>query len=187
MTSKTGFAAFFVAMAAFAAYLLLSGRGGCKVDQPLPAAGVLADVVAIAEANTRGWSADSIVVDILQSKLRPDGSADYTRLTSYSPSKKAEMNVSFSDGKLSCATNAAEPDPRAADAPRDFLRDGAALYKMAQAQGQALLDKGYEIETRFWVPDSKWIVELHKEGAKPHAMTIDIDVKTGAFRSVKTD
>ena len=197
MKIKIGLAAFFAAMAAYLVYQLggeeAIGRlgfafgGGCKVTQPLSAAPVLAEMVAISETNAKGWNADSVVVDIIQSKLRPDGSADYTRLTSYSASGKATMNVSFSDGKLSCVTHRSEPDPHADTATNDFVRDGAALYKVAQEHGQALLDKGYTIEARYWIPDTKWIVELHKEGATPSSMNIDVDARTGAFRRVKTD
>jgi len=197
MKIKIGLAAFFAAMAAYLVYQLggqeAIGRLGltfgsdCKVKQPLSAAPVLAEMVAISEANAKGWKADSVVVDILQSKLRPDGSAEYTRLTSYSASGKATMNISFSGGNLRCETNRSEPDPHAATAPNDFLRDGAALYKIAQAHGQALIDKGYTIETRYWIPDTKWIVELHKEGGTPQALNIDVDARTGAFRTVRAD
>ena len=85
MKLQIGLAAFFTVMAGYLFYQLggaelLGGvtgvfsGAGCKIKHPLSSAPTLAEMIAISEANAKAWKPDAVLMDVIQSKLRPDGS-----------------------------------------------------------------------------------------------------------------
>jgi len=175
----------------FASLVHGGSSGGDCPGQPLVAAPpTLAQMVALSETQARAWKPDAVLIDALHSKMRPDGTADYSRLTSFSPSARSALEFSHHEGKLRCETHRADQDGRALPELRpDFLRDGAALYKLAQAHGQALIDKGYDVDGRLWGTgkDMTWIVDLHNEKSSPSSMRVIVDANTGALQRITRD
>jgi hypothetical protein len=173
---------------------MLRGAGGasnaeaCKKVQPLTAP-TLAEVYAFSEGLAKAWKADAVLERLdhtVIAPLKPNGSSIEWTVGFLSPAAKSSMLIHTGDGKLACHTFRGEPGPGPALRP-DFMRDGAALYALAEKNAGDLLAKGYGVGVTFWATGDRhamWHLTYRKPDGNQAGVRVVVDANTGAVEEV---
>ena len=114
------------------------------------------------------------------------GKSEAWNLMFYSPSAKAQANISTFRGMFTCTAIPGDAG-RIPDLKPTFVRDGAKLYGIAKQNGAAYLSQGYTIQLGTAAAPSDrhatWNISFSKDNT--HApLTIIIDANTGVLERV---
>ena len=130
------------------------------------------------------WKPDVAVVRLdnlaMQGPLKPDGSSTAWTAQFYSPQQKASFMVHTGDGQIHCSHLKGESVVPALGA--DFMRDGAALYALAEKHGHVYLATGRNVGVVLWSTaegKAAWIVEYVDGAGYPADLRIHVDPATG--------
>ena len=132
------------------------------------------------------WKPDVVVVRLdnlaMRSPLQPDGSSKEWSAEFYSPATKAAFQVHTGDGQIFCSHRTAESQSALPKLKPDFMRDGAALYAIAEKRGRQHLAQGRGIGVVLWSTaegDTTWVLEYVDSGGYPADLRVRVDPNTG--------
>jgi len=132
----------------------LTGAGSsakCKKMQPLTAP-TLAQFYDFSEGLARAWKPDAVIERLdhtVTAPLQPDGSSREWTAGFHSAGSKRSMLLHTGDGTLRCSTFRGEPGRLPALKP-GFMRDGVALYALAEKNGKPFMEKGLGVRINLW-------------------------------------
>jgi hypothetical protein len=159
---------------------------GCPSDAKALAAPTLSEMYEHTAALARRWNPDSVLVRFdnlaMQGPLKADGSSTNWTAGFYSANNDSTLLVHTGDGKIYCNHN---PGNSGANVPKlkpDFMRDGAALYAIAEKRGRQHLAQGRGIGVVLWSTaegGTAWILEYVDSGGYPADLRVRVDPNTG--------
>ena len=161
----------------------------CELEMMKDPKLTLADMVAKSEAKAKAWKPDVVVARITNTSMGPldeAGKSEAWNLMFYSPSAKAQANISTFRGMFTCTAIPGDAG-RIPDLKPAFVRDGAKLYAIAKQNGGAYLSQGYLVQLGTAAAPSDrhatWNISFSKDNTNA-PVTIIVDANTGAVERV---
>ena len=159
---------------------------GCPEGAKALTAPTLAHMYDHSLGLAKQWKPDVVIVRLdnlaMRSPLQPDGSSKEWSTEFYSPATQAAFQVHTGDGQIFCNHRAAEPPSALPKLKPDFMRDGAALYAIAEKRGRQHLAQGRGIGVVLWTNgegDTTWILHYVDSGGYPADFSVRVDPNTG--------
>ena len=167
-----------------------SQKDGCKSAKPLKAP-TLAEMYDFSEQLAKAWNADAVVVRLdnlaMSAPLQPGGTSTQWTASFYSAGAKKGMMIHTGDGELHCSTYKGEAAGNIPALQPGFMRDGAALYALAEKNGREYLAKGLGVGLNLWATGDRhatWQLQFVDRGGYPAGPRVIVDANTGVVEEV---
>jgi hypothetical protein len=165
-------------------------KEACKGEAPLKAP-TLAQMYDFSERVAKEWNADAVVVRLdnlaMSGPLQPGGTSTHWTSSFYSVSAKKGILIHTGNGELHCSTYKGEAAGNVPALQPGFVRDGAALYALAEKNGRAQLAKGLGVGVNLWATGDRhatWQLEFVDNSGYPAGVRVIVDANTGAVEEV---
>ena len=165
-------------------------KEACKGEEPLKAP-TLAQMYDFAERLAKAWNADAVIVRLdnlaMSAPLQRDGSSTHWTASFHSAAAKKGLLIHTGDGQLHCSTYKGEAAGNVPALQPGFVRDGAALYALAEKNGRAYLGKGLGVGVNLWATGDRhatWQLQFVDKGGYPAEVRVIVDANTGAMEEV---
>jgi hypothetical protein len=162
----------------------------CPLENLKDAKLTLSEMYTKAEAKAKAWKADAAparITNTIMGPLDEQGKSEAWNLIFFSPSAKANVNISTFRGMFTCYANAGSAG-RMPDLKPNFMRDGAKLYALAKQHGATYINQGYMVTLGTAAAPSDrhatWNISFSKENSRDAPVMILIDANTGALERV---
>ena len=159
----------------------------CNKAKPLTAP-TLAQFYEDARDLAIAWRPDAVPVRLdnlaMTAPLQPDGSSRLWTASFHSPSAEKAVLVHSGDGSIHCSTVPGQVTDHVPALKGELMRDGAALYKVADKNGKALLAKGLGVGINLWASGddghATWQIAYYDRQGYPAGPRIIVNATTGA-------
>jgi hypothetical protein len=138
------------------------------------------------------WKPDAIAVRLdnlaMSSPLGPDGTSRLWTAGFYSPSAGASILVHSGDGTVNCTTVKGQIAGSVPKLKGEPMRDGVALYKVAEKHGKPLLAKGLGVGINLWASGddnhATWQIGFYDKQGYASGPRVILNASTGAVEEV---
>ena len=145
-----------------------------------------------ARGQAASWKPDTVPARLdhlaMSSPLAADGSSRMWTAGFYSPSAKSSLLVHTGDGTVNCSTvkgMVASNLPRLTGEP---MRDGAALYRLAEKHGKPFLAKGLGVGIYLWARGddnhAAWHIGYYDKQGNQFGPLVVVNASTGAVEDI---
>jgi hypothetical protein len=165
-------------------------KEACQGTEPLKAP-TLSQMYDFSERLAREWNADAVIVRLdnlaMSAPLQRDGRSTQWTASFHSAGAKKGLLIHTGDGQLHCTTYKGEAAGNVPALQPGFVRDGAALYALAEKNGHAYLGKGLGVGLNLWATGDRhatWQLQFVDRSGYPAGVRVIVDANTGVVEEV---